>query len=99
VAKRDLKVGDRLDGVGGFCTYGLIDNTASARSMSALPIGLSAGCTIRREVRKDAGLSFDDIDSPENGLALSLWKEQQLRWPVENKDSSALIPAESYGVI
>ena len=26
VAKRDLKAGERLDGIGGFCTYGLIDN-------------------------------------------------------------------------
>ncbi len=26
VAKRDLKAGERLDGVGGFCAYGLIDN-------------------------------------------------------------------------
>src|SRR5882757_5742824 len=47
VAKRDLKVGERLDGVGGFCAYGLIDNRAAARSMSALPIGLSDGCVMR----------------------------------------------------
>jgi predicted homoserine dehydrogenase-like protein len=32
IAKRDLKSGERLDGVGGFCTYGLIDNAASARA-------------------------------------------------------------------
>ena len=32
VAKRDLKAGERLDGVGGFCTYGLIDNSAVGSS-------------------------------------------------------------------
>src|SRR5579864_9739895 len=31
VAKRDLRAGERLDGVGGFCTYGLVDNTTAAR--------------------------------------------------------------------
>jgi len=33
VAKRDLKAGERLDGIGGFCTYGLVDNVSSARGM------------------------------------------------------------------
>ena len=32
VAKRDLKAGERLDGVGGFCAYGLIENRAAARA-------------------------------------------------------------------
>src|SRR4029077_17922179 len=40
VAKRNLQAGEQLDGIGGFCTYGLIDNTAAARSQAALPIGL-----------------------------------------------------------
>src|SRR6516162_1697230 len=44
VAKRDLKAGEVLDGIGGFCTYGLIENTTTARSADALPIGLSEGC-------------------------------------------------------
>src|SRR3984893_3533729 len=38
VAKRALRAGERLDGVGGFCAYGLIDGPAAARAMDALPI-------------------------------------------------------------
>src|ERR1700736_5659318 len=49
IAKRDLKAGERLDGVGGFCTYGLIDNRAAARAVEALPIGLSEGCVLRQD--------------------------------------------------
>ena len=64
VAKRDLKAGEHLDGIGGFCTYGLIDNAAAARAMAALPIGLSEGCVLRRDVSKDDVLSFDDVDAP-----------------------------------
>ena len=74
VAKRDLKAGERLDGIGGFCAYGLIDNAASARAMAALPIGLSEGCVLRRNIPKDAVLSFDDVDSPPGRLAEALWR-------------------------
>ena len=81
VAKRDLKAGERLDGVGGFCAYGLIDNAASARGMLALPIGLSEGCVLRRDVSKDAVLSFDDVVSPPGRLVEKLWREQNARWP------------------
>src|SRR5262249_48694636 len=44
VAKRRLTAGERLDGVGGFCAYGLIDNRADARAINALPIALSDDC-------------------------------------------------------
>jgi len=90
VAKRDLKAGERLDGVGGFCAYGLIDNAASARSMAALPIGLSENCVLRRDVAKDSVLSFDDVDIPEGGVVQALWREQNDRWRVaaEGQESS-----------
>ena len=81
VAKRDLKSGERLDGVGGFCAYGLIDNHAAARSMNALPIGLSEGCVLRRNIRKDNVLAFDDVDIPEGRIIDTLWREQDARWP------------------
>jgi len=80
VAKRDLKAGDRLDGIGGFCSYGLIENTAAARVASALPIGLSEGRTLRRDISKDQVLSFDDVDVPADGAVEALWHEQMARW-------------------
>jgi len=82
VAKRDLKAGERLDGIGGFCTYGLIDNAAAARAGAALPIGLSEGCVLRRNVSKDAVLSLQDVNEPgEERLVQDLWEEQNRRWP------------------
>jgi predicted homoserine dehydrogenase-like protein len=82
IAKRDLKAGESLDGVGGFCTYGLIDNTATVRDSAGLPIGLSEGCVLRRDVSKDAVLSLDDVDEPiRDRLVEELWAEQNARWP------------------
>jgi predicted homoserine dehydrogenase-like protein len=81
VAKRDLRAGERLDGVGGYCTYGLIDNATAARAANALPIGLSEGATLRHAVAKDTLLTLDDVEMPPARLADVLWSEQQLRWP------------------
>jgi predicted homoserine dehydrogenase-like protein len=89
VAKRDLKAGERLDGIGGFCTYGLIDNATAARAMAALPIGFSEGCVLRRDVPKDDVLSFDDVETPPAGIVEALWREQQERWPVVTGPSQA----------
>lgn len=82
IAKRDLKAGERLDGIGGFCTYGLIDNATAARAVSALPISLSEGCVLRHGISKDGVLSFGDVDAPAGRLAEELWREQAGRWPL-----------------
>jgi len=90
VAKRDLKAGERLDGVGGFCSYGLIDNADRARADAALPIGLSEGCVLRRDVAKDDTLSFHDVVEPgRDPLIEALWREQSARWPRQGQSASA----------
>jgi predicted homoserine dehydrogenase-like protein len=90
VAKRDLKAGERIDGIGGFSVYGLIDNSAAARANAALPIALSEGCVMRRDVSKDQVLSFADVVSPEGRLTEALWREQAALWPRSASDSFAL---------
>jgi len=98
VAKRDLKAGERLDGIGGFCSYGLIDNTSTAREMSALPISLSEDRVLRRDVAKDEVISFDDLHEAPAGFVEKLWREQMARWPVSlgtPKSPSHTIPAGS----
>jgi predicted homoserine dehydrogenase-like protein len=82
LAKRDMKAGERLDGVGGFCAYGLIDNTASARAVKALPLSLSENCVLRRDVAKDQVISFADVEEPARGVVDELWSEQLTRWPL-----------------
>ena len=90
VAKRDLKAGEPIDGIGGFCVYGLIDNSAAARAMGALPIALSQGCVMRHDVRKDQVLSFADVEAPAGRLTEALWKEQTARWPNATPESVVL---------
>ena len=80
LAKRDMKAGERLDGVGGFCTYGLIDNTEKARAIDAIPLSLSENCVLRRDVAKDQVISFADVEQPDRGVVDQLWNDQLTRW-------------------
>ncbi len=93
VAKRDLKAGERLDGIGGFCAYGLIENAAAARGIAALPIGLSEGCVLRRDIPRDEVVSFADVDSPAGRLAEALWREQKALWPFPTDGSAMAVGA------
>jgi predicted homoserine dehydrogenase-like protein len=92
MAKRDLKAGDQLDGIGGFCSYGLVDNTSDARAGLALPIGLSAGRTLRHDVAKDSVITLEDVDATVSTPVESLWREQNERWPqtVQTRENSLL---------
>ena len=90
VAKRDLKAGERLDGVGGFCAYGLIDNRATARAGNALPIAMSDDCILRRDIPRDAVIAFDDVEMPGTRLRDELWSEQCRKWPTSG--SAAPVP-------
>ena len=92
IAKRNLHAGDRLDGIGGFCAYGLIDNWSVARSMAALPIGLSEGCKLLRDISQDDVISANDVKPPAGGLAEALWREQNARWPAVEQ-----VPRPEYG--
>jgi predicted homoserine dehydrogenase-like protein len=83
IAKRDLLAGETLDGVGGFCSYGLIENATAARRDDALPMGLSEGCVMVRNVPKDGLVRFADVTRPPGRRADALWAEQASRWPVE----------------
>lgn len=77
-AKRSLRAGERLDGIGGDAVYGLAENQAIIDRDNLLPIGLSEGAQIKRAVAVDEVLSIDDVAmNTNNRMALSLYREQQ----------------------
>ncbi|HRA77734.1 MAG TPA: SAF domain-containing protein, partial [Burkholderiaceae bacterium] len=79
-AKIDLKAGQRIDGLGGYMSYGLAENAATARAQDLLPIGLAEGCTLRRDVAADCVLTFADVELPPDRLCDRLWREQLQRF-------------------
>jgi len=75
VAKRDLKAGETLDGIGGFTAYTLIDNFDTARKENLLPMGVSEGCILKRDVAIDTPISYDDVELPEGRTVDQLRQE------------------------
>jgi predicted homoserine dehydrogenase-like protein len=63
IAKRDLKPGTVLDGIGGFCTYGQIDTVERAREF--LPIGLSENATLLQPVQRGEPIPRSAVERPE----------------------------------
>jgi len=76
MAKRDLKAGEMLDGIGGFTCYGVIENADVAVRDDLLPMGLSEGCRLKRDVAKDQAITYADVEIPAGRLCDSLRAEQ-----------------------
>ena len=76
VAKRDLQAGEVLDDYGMYMTYGEAVNTEEMNRMQYLPEGLVEGCKLRRAIKKDAVLTYADVELPAGRLADKLRAEQ-----------------------
>lgn len=77
IAKRDLRAGEELDGVGGFTCYGTIDNVDVSRREQLLPMGLSEGCVLVADVPIDQPVAYDDVRVPNGRLIDRLRLEQE----------------------
>ena len=76
VAKRDLKAGEVLDDYGMYMTYGEAVNTGEMSNGRYLPEGLVEGCKLKRDISKDALLTYDDVELPQGRLADQLRAQQ-----------------------
>jgi predicted homoserine dehydrogenase-like protein len=75
-AKIDLKAGETLDGIGFYMTYGQCEKSDIVREQNLLPMGLAEGCRLKRDIPKDAVLTYDDVELPEGRLCDKLRAEQ-----------------------
>lgn len=96
-AKRDLKIGETLEPMGRFMTYGLCENSPAARKENLLPLGLAEGSVLKKAVKKDAVLTFADIEQPKGRLIDRLWKEQFNTGVIARDRNPEAIP-NSYGI-
>jgi len=75
-AKVDLKVGDVLDEIGGYQTYGQCETAEITLEQNLLPVGLAEGCVMIRDVLKDQVLTYADVSLPPGRLCDRLRAEQ-----------------------
>jgi predicted homoserine dehydrogenase-like protein len=61
-AKKDLEPGDIIDGIGGYTIYGLIELHAVAKNENFVPIALMEGAIVKRKIKKDTPLKYEDLE-------------------------------------
>jgi len=62
IAKRDLAPGDLLDGGGGYTVYGLAERIEVARSERLLPFGFAYSGRVKKAIKRDEPLGWDDVE-------------------------------------
>jgi predicted homoserine dehydrogenase-like protein len=75
-AKTDLAAGTVLDALGGYHYYGQAERADVTRAEALLPVGVAEGCTLLRDVPKDATLTYADVRLPEGRLVDRLREAQ-----------------------
>ncbi len=76
IAKKDLAKGDRVDALGGFTVYGMIEKSSVARKENLLPLGLAVGATLKIDVPLGAALKYEDVDLDDSQLICELRRKQ-----------------------
>lgn len=76
VAKKDLKKGEIIDGIGGFTVYGVIEKHEIVKHSNFVPISLIEGATVLSDIPKGTIITFNQIKLQENAL-LNLYKLQE----------------------
>ncbi len=70
VAKKDLSVGERLDGEGGFAARGKLVSSKNSVENNFLPLGLSDGAITQKIIKKDEFIKINDVTINWNQEAL-----------------------------
>lgn len=76
-AKRPLKKGERLDCIGGYDYYGLVDNYLTYRNENALSVSLAENAIVTRDIAQDEILTMNDIEIENDNF---LWEIAQKRY-------------------
>ena len=62
VAKKDLKAGEILDGIGSYTVYGSIEEYEKAKLENLVPIGLIENAKVLKDIKKGETISYDMVE-------------------------------------
>ena len=77
VAKRDLKVGEVLDGEGGYTVVGQLASAEKSLQLGALPLGLAHGLKLKNVKIQGQPLTWDDVHFDSNDIAIKVRREME----------------------
>ena len=76
LAKKDLKAGQTLDGIGEYCYRASIELAGVARKGNMLPVGLAKGAVLNCDIKKDDVITYDMVGLNDNSVLLQLRRIQ-----------------------
>ncbi len=74
-AKRDLDVGERLDGEGGQTVWGKLMPAKASLELGGLPIGLASGVRLKQRILQGAPVRWQDVEFDESAQAVRVRRE------------------------
>ena len=75
-AKRPLKAGEKIDGIGGGMVRGLIDPVEQFGKDNAVPLGVLQRATLTRDIDVDQVLTYDDVELDESSVIVRMRRHQ-----------------------
>ncbi|MFM8522768.1 MAG: NAD(P)H-dependent oxidoreductase [Actinomycetota bacterium] len=76
MTKKDLIVGDVIDGIGGYTVRGYADKALDAKRENLVPLGVIAGAKVVKAIGVNELLTYENVELKEDSLIVRLRKEQ-----------------------
>jgi predicted homoserine dehydrogenase-like protein len=79
-AKKDMQPGETLDGEGGFAVWAKAIPASRSLKLRALPMGLAHNVKLKRSIKKDQIVSYDDVELVNDRDVVELREEMEVRF-------------------
>jgi predicted homoserine dehydrogenase-like protein len=90
-AKRNLKVGEMLDGEGGFCVWGKQTPAQISLDQGFLPLGLAHNVKLKRDISTGERLKWSDVAYDPNDFAVRVRREMEAAFGRRNVASASVV--------
>jgi predicted homoserine dehydrogenase-like protein len=89
VAKRDIKAGEALDGIGGYSVRGVLETHVDMKVNGHIPIGLISGkVVVKKNIKLGQFLTLDDVELDPSTTVWQLRALQDQLFPVSTENRS-----------
>jgi predicted homoserine dehydrogenase-like protein len=76
MAKKDMKPGEKIDGIGGYTIRGYADNAKDAQRDNLVPIGLIQNAIVTKEIKIGDLITYDHVKLDESSFIVQLRRLQ-----------------------
>ncbi len=90
IAKKDLKKGQKLDVIGGFCYRASIEKASIANKNKMLPVGLAKNAILKQDIPVDTVITYDMVELPQSTLRNLRHLQDDMQINLKEKENETL---------